>query len=162
MSHASSYRGLRSLALCSLMNAFCLWRICINNDSKQVILIPLLQGFNSSMVCSAFQYPCHLICVRRKLKQGCLFLCIVCVLCVSFLSIFQSVRHMNYWRFCFYVPCMFYMSHSYRLPVCPTYDLLQVLFLCIVNVFMSYSYRSTSLSNVWVIAGVAFISYIPL
>ena len=142
-----------------------------------------------------------------------LFSCIVYVLYVLFLSLFQSVHHMNYCRCCFYVSCMFLVSYSYRssslsniwiiagvvfmyrvcslclilidLPVCPPYELLQVLFLCIVYVpcvlflslfqsvqhmnycrcyfyiscmfFMSYSYRSSSLSNVWIIAGVVFM-----
>jgi len=114
MSHANSYRGLRSLTLCSLINAFCLWRMCINNDSQQFILISLLQDFNSSVVLRFHIRVCHLICVRHKLKHGCLFLCIVYVLYVLFLSIFQSVQHMNYCSCCFYVLCMFFMSYSYR------------------------------------------------
>jgi hypothetical protein len=60
VSRANSYRGLRSLTFCSSINKFFLWRICIKNDSQQFVLTPLLQDFNSSMVCSAFPYSCLL------------------------------------------------------------------------------------------------------
>ena len=46
----------------------------MKDDSQQFILIPLLQMFNSSVVCSAFHIPVsYLICVRHTLKLVCLF-----------------------------------------------------------------------------------------
>ena len=113
-------------------------------------------------VCSLCLVPIDLpVCPTYELLQM-LFLCIVYVTYVLFLSIFQSVQHMNYCMCCFHVSCMFFMSYSYRssslstiwiiagvvfmyrvcslcliliaLPVCPTYELLQVLFLYIVYV----------------------------
>ena len=65
------------------------------------------------------------VCPAYELLQV-LFLCTVYVLYVSFLSSYQSVQRMSYCRFCFYVWCILCMSHFYRLPVCPTYELLQV------------------------------------
>ena len=57
---AKSYRALKWLMLCSWINTSCCWMICTKNDSQQFILIPLLQVFNSFVVCSAFPYSCLL------------------------------------------------------------------------------------------------------
>ena len=99
---ANSYRELGSLTFCSSINKFCFWWKCIQNDSQLFILTPLLQSVNSSMVCFVFPDSCYLICVGRKLKQGCLFLCIQYVLFLYALSLMicQSVQHMNYCRCC--------------------------------------------------------------
>ena len=65
-------------------------------------------------VCSLCPIPIYLpVCPTYELLQV-LFLCIVYVAYVLFLSIFQSVQHMNYCRCCFYVSCMVFMSYSYQ------------------------------------------------
>jgi hypothetical protein len=51
-SFANSYRGFGSLTFFSSSNKFYLWRTCIKSDSQLLTLTPLLQGFNSSRVCS--------------------------------------------------------------------------------------------------------------
>jgi len=79
-------------------------------------------------VCSVSLIPIELpVCPTYELLQV-LVLCIVCVLYVSFLSNCQSVQHMNYCRCCFmYCVCSVCLI-PIELPVCPTYDLLRVLF----------------------------------
>jgi hypothetical protein len=52
MSFANSYMWLGLLTVCYSINRFCSGGMCIKNDSQIFILTLLLQGFNSSIVCS--------------------------------------------------------------------------------------------------------------
>lgn len=97
---AKSHTGLR-LTLCPSISTSCCWRMCMKNDSQPFILIPLLQIFNSSVVCSAFHiHVCYLICVRHTLKPGCLSWCILYVLCVVLVLIIQFGQSVNYCKCC--------------------------------------------------------------
>ena len=78
------------------------WRTCMMKDSQQFILMPLLQAFNSSMVCFGLPYACLLFNMCKS-KLGCLFLCILYVLRVVLLLSSQFGQHMNYCRCCILV-----------------------------------------------------------
>jgi len=114
MFRANSYRELRSLTLCSSINKFCFFKDCIKNDSQQFSLIPLLQGFISSMICSAFPFSCLFYNMYRAKSETGLFVFMHRVCSLSLISIdIQSVQYMIYCRCCFYISCMFFKSYSY-------------------------------------------------
>ena len=72
---------------------------CMQNDSQELIFVPLLHGFSNSRVSSA----------------------------VPYWSIVQYMQRVCWNRFIStYTSCMFFMSCFYYLPDCPTYELLQV------------------------------------
>ena len=94
------YSGLRSLTFCSSINISCC-KIRMKSDSQQFVSIPLLHVLSNSMILSAFPYSCLLFKILNTYAEIWMFVLmyLVCSRCRT----------------------------SVDLPVCPTYELLQVL-----------------------------------
>jgi len=74
------------------------------SNSQQSILLPLGHGFNNFSVFSAGPNSCLLsrMCVALP-RWNCYFLCNVGVLCVVWLLVFRTVRHMHGCMYCIWV-----------------------------------------------------------
>ena len=116
------YDGLRSLTFCLSISVFWFWKICTQNDSQQFILFPLLHGFSSSIIWSAFPNSCLLFRMINAYAESGLFVFtyLVCSRC----------------RILIY------------LPVWPTYELLHILHFNIVMPLGCISF-SGILSRSW-------------
>ena len=98
---AKVYSGLRSLTFCSSISVFFCCKICMQNDSQQFILFPLLHGFSSCIVWFAFPYSCLLfrMCNAYGETELLVLMYLVYSRCRILLN-FQFDQHMNYYMLC--------------------------------------------------------------